>query len=199
MKIMAIYDKMTDQGNLVKSMLVWPDSALIRSGKPVFIPDYKSGWEVLIGMGVKIDRLGKSITKSFSSRYYNEVTPIAFLLSKRNTDAITLNIRGIVNEYVADYTVICGNFINKETLPSPSIWKMEITTKKVLDRKVLEWVCSDFEREMSSAIEYASRCNTLKTGDLIAVFIPKLSAPAERDTRLEVRLEDQNLLQFKMK
>ena len=50
------------------------DSALLKDGKPFFIPDFSNEIHYETEIVVKIDRLGKNIAERFAHRYYQEVT-----------------------------------------------------------------------------------------------------------------------------
>ena len=51
-----------------------PESALIREGKPFFIPDFADRFDYETEIVVRINRLGKDIAERFAYRYYDEVT-----------------------------------------------------------------------------------------------------------------------------
>ena len=51
-----------------------PDSSIIRSGNPFFVPDFDQRFIALPSVAVKICRLGKSVAPRFASRYYDEIT-----------------------------------------------------------------------------------------------------------------------------
>lgn len=51
-----------------------PESAMLREGKPFFIPDFAQRFDYETELVVRINRLGKSISERFAHRYYDEVT-----------------------------------------------------------------------------------------------------------------------------
>ena len=51
-----------------------PESALLKDGKPFFIPDFSNEIHYETEMVVKINRLGKNIEEKFAHRYYDELT-----------------------------------------------------------------------------------------------------------------------------
>jgi len=51
-----------------------PDTALLRNGKPFYIPDFSTNIQYEAEIVVKINRLGKNISRKFAHRYYNEIT-----------------------------------------------------------------------------------------------------------------------------
>ena len=51
-----------------------PESALLKEGKPFFIPDFATAFQYETELVVRINRLGKNIASRFASRYYEEIT-----------------------------------------------------------------------------------------------------------------------------
>lgn len=198
MKILAVYD-IPESDDEEGSMLVWPDSTLVRSGKPVFMPDFPSGCVIAMGIGIKIARLGKSITNRFSSRYYNEVTAIALVVSAANAEAMSQAYRAIDPNYAADYSVVCGNFILKEEFFKSGKIDIKASSERGECISNANWYESDFPHTLNSAIEFASRHNTLKTGDIVVALNPNLCIPSIKNGRIEISIGETSLLNFKMK
>ena len=48
-----------------------PDSALLKDGKPFFIPDFSNEVHYETELVVRISRLGKNIAERFAHRYYD--------------------------------------------------------------------------------------------------------------------------------
>ena len=51
-----------------------PDSAMLKDGKPFFIPDFSNEIHYETELVVRISRLGKNISERFAHRYYDAVT-----------------------------------------------------------------------------------------------------------------------------
>lgn len=51
---------------------VIPDSAIQKSGKPFFVPDFASRFQFSAAAAVHVCRLGKNIAQRFANRYYEE-------------------------------------------------------------------------------------------------------------------------------
>ena len=51
-----------------------PDSALLKDGKPFFLPDFSQDIQYETEVVVRICRLGKCIAPRFAHRYYDAVT-----------------------------------------------------------------------------------------------------------------------------
>ena len=50
-----------------------PDSALLKDGKPFFIPDFSKQVDYETELVVRISRLGKNIAPRFAHRYYDAI------------------------------------------------------------------------------------------------------------------------------
>ena len=75
-----------------------PDSAIIRDGKPFFVPNFSSRWKYEAMVAFRSMRLGKNIAPKFAHRYY---------------DAFTLAVRTIPSYFHLD-----EKFGTKKGLPS---------------------------------------------------------------------------------
>ena len=53
---------------------LYPDSALIPSGKPLFLPEFAPGFAAAIAPVFRVSRLGKEIRPKFAPRYYDAVS-----------------------------------------------------------------------------------------------------------------------------
>ncbi|KAA6306668.1 Ureidoglycolate lyase, partial [termite gut metagenome] len=51
-----------------------PDSAILKDGKPFFIPDFSNEIHYETELVVRISRLGKHIAQRFAHRYYDAIT-----------------------------------------------------------------------------------------------------------------------------
>lgn len=124
-------------------VLVWPDSVMVRSGKPVFIPSEDEEFNIFEGFCVKINRLGKSIDPRFANQYFAEAAPIAFIANADTTASLLNGVCPDADKIMFDSCLIVGDFT-----PLPE----ELTD------------------EAADAIVNSSRYLTLKIGDLIVHF-----------------------------
>ncbi|HPD87583.1 MAG TPA: fumarylacetoacetate hydrolase family protein, partial [Proteiniphilum sp.] len=51
-----------------------PDTALLKDGKPFFLPDFSEDVQYETELVVRVSRLGKNIAERFAHRYYDQVT-----------------------------------------------------------------------------------------------------------------------------
>lgn len=71
MQTMGEADRIADPSGIAATVIA--DSAIVRVGMPLFLPDFATDWCVEFEPAVVISRLGKSIPARFASRYYNRI------------------------------------------------------------------------------------------------------------------------------
>lgn len=171
MKIIAVYDSIGPDGTTKNKILVWPDSVMIKSRKPLFLPD-DGEYYLHRGLCARIDAVGKSIKSKFAQRYYKEVAPMVYVLPASVSDLLVQKKDPNACDIVADYSLICGDFINAEE--------------------------ADCREAIDHVIPTASERNTLKTGDIVAT-IDLEREPAKSDTTIKISLAGKTLLENKIK
>ena len=201
MKITAAYKAESAPQPGGMNILVWPDSSMVRSGKPVFIPDDRP-YMLVAGYAAHITAVGKSIGRKFAGRYYSEVAPVAFLLPEEAAKELAAQRDPKACDVVADYTVIIGDFTAADSLQGPTTTHLELKplNKTATDNETTGYTATteSITSALAEAIAEASRRNTLKTGDFVAYMEPKPfdSGP---DLLLTVRTEGKTLLENKLK
>lgn len=213
MKIIAAYHSASSRADTGMNIMVWPDSAWIRSGKPVFLPDDRALF-VWVGLAAQISAVGKSIRMNFAHRYYRYATPVAFILGDAPVSALKAHGDPRACDIVTDCSALCGAFLQVEALGNPlrlsiglsplaaSIYpreenssseeiKCEMETKEEIN-------LADPLECLAKAIATASMDNTLKTGDLVGFMLPNFYK-AEPDTLLKIDVDGLPLLENKLK
>lgn len=71
MQTMREADRIADPSGIAATVIA--DSAIVRVGMPLFLPDFATDWCVEFEPAVVISRLGKSIPARFAPRYYNRI------------------------------------------------------------------------------------------------------------------------------
>lgn len=198
MKVMAVHKVSSDSGP-ASGLIVWPDSSIVKNCRVIFMPSYPSGCAVITGIGARIDRLGKSITKKYSSRYFNEVAPVAMVVSKETAEVVTSHGNPCCDGIVADYAVICGEFIPKESLDSGKEFSFRMQDMEENARKQISIPADDVSQELEEAVVHASVSNTLKTGDIVVSVNLAGCFEAETDCRLIATFGNSKLMNFKLK
>lgn len=171
MKLIGTYDITDNQGRHTMRYMVWPDSVMIRTGKPVFLdPDRKS--YVHFCVGAKIEKVGKSIQEKFAERYYHETTIFAVFLPEEASDALMAGRDPKACDIVTDYCIIVGDPMDANKLKTPFL---------------------------DGSISEVSRLNTLKTGDYVFHIMPDFRLETQYNENLIVKYNDAVLLSCKIK
>lgn len=198
MKIIGIYESKDTVDGGSPRVMGWPDSVMIRTGKPLFLP----GDDCFIhpALGIRIDAVGKTINPKYALRYYNETAPMAFVFNEEVSRSIMNREDPCAYSIMSDYSIICGKFIGKEILSDSIFLETSLSNPLNGQEKIEVQINVENPAEtIARAVSVASRRNTLKTGDMLAVIYPQ-RIKAEVDTVLHVGFgKDMNLLENKLK
>lgn len=163
-------------------MAIATDSATVFPKRPLFLPEIAEEWEMTIGMGCRISRLGKNIPKRFASRHYDAVTLIARALPQ-GFDPVDPRSSAIDSAYSLGEWIPVEDAGGVATLRSPESRELRLPPITTFD----------------AAIESVSRHFTLKTGDIIIVPPPAACFKAEIGMHVEGELGDKPILTFNIK
>ncbi len=169
------------------------DSALLKDGKPFFIPDFSEEVHYETEIVVRIDRLGKNIAERFAHRYYAEVT-VGIDFTARDLQR-KLRAQGLPWEISKsfDNSAVIGIFVPLEDVGDINRlpFHLEINGKPVQAGNTADMLFS-----VDKVIAYASRFFTLKMGDLIYTGTPARVGPVKIDDHLEGYIGERKLLDF---
>ena len=173
-----------------------PESALLREGKPFFVPDFAERFDYETEIVVKINRLGKNIPERFAHRYYDEVT-VGIDFTARDMQE-QLRSKGLPWEICKgfDGSAALGRFVDKTSLPEMD----NIHFRAELDGVTVQsgWT-GDMIHSIDKIISYVSRFFTLKTGDMIYTGTPAGVGPVHENQHLTAYLEDEKVLEFNIR
>ncbi len=173
-----------------------PDSALVIGNKPFFYPDFSSEVHYEIEIVLKITRLGRSIQKTFASRYFTEIG-LGVDFTARDIQRECRD-KGLPWEIAKgfDYSAVVSRFLPVTDFPAIN----ELDFRLDLNgRTVQEGNSKDMIFSFEEIISYVSRFMTLKTGDLIYTGTPEGVGPVKIGDRLEGYLGTKRLLDFPVK
>lgn len=170
-----------------------PDSALLKDGKPFFIPDFSEQVDYETELVVRINRLGKNIAERFVHRYYDAVTV-----------GIDFTARDLQRKYRAEGKPweLCKGFDNSAAIGD---WIPVERFKDIqqlnfhldIDGKTVQrGYAGDMLFKIDQIIAYVSRFCTLKIGDLLFTGTPAGVGPVQVNNHLEGYLEDEKVLDF---
>ena len=144
-----------------------PDSALLKDGKPFFVPDWAERFDYEAELVVRICRLGKGIPVRFAHRYWDAVT-VGIDFTARDTQEKARHegmpwtiCKGF------DGSAAIGNFTPLTSLSSPLLFRLDKNGETVQRGD-----SSDMLFSVDEIISYLSRFFTLRTGDLIYTGTP---------------------------
>ncbi len=165
------------------------DSARVRPGTPVFLPDFTSGWEFEVVPALYIGRVGKHIAERFSRRYIGGVGMAVRLLppadaSSECRNALALSFDGAITEIMAEGLTADAPLTIGVKLVAPD----GATVKERLVTVAPEELLAD------ATISLVSRFMTLKMGDIILPCATGLRVPALRDSVIQCRISSSGSL-----
>lgn len=172
------------------------DSALLKDGKPFFIPDFTTQCDYETELVVRICRLGKNISTRFAHRYYDAVT-VGIDFTARDLQR-KLRAEGKPWELCKgfDNSAVIGDFILKEDLPDIQ----QIPFHLDIDgHTVQSGYSGDMIFVVDEIIAYISRFFTLKIGDLIFTGTPPGVGPVQIGQHLEGYIQDRRVLAFNVR
>lgn len=177
-------------------MFMKPDSALLQSQKPFFIPDFTKDVHHELEIVVKINRLGKHIKKKFARKYYNSIT-VGIDFTARDLQK-ELKSKGLPWEIAKafDGSAPIGKFIPVDQFENLQDlnFKLEKNGEPVQIGNT-----KDMLFDIDTLIEHISKYFTLKIGDLIYTGTPVGVGPVQIGDQLVASIEGQELLRTSVK
>lgn len=173
-----------------------PDTALLKDGKPFFLPDFSDEVHYEAELVIRIDRLGKNIAERFAHRYYSEVT-IGIDFTARDLQQKQKE-RGMPWEIAKgfDNSAAVGTFIPKSDLKGidQAHFHLDLNGTRVQEGHTNEMIWS-----VDKIISYISRFFTLKMGDIVFTGTPSGVGSVKIDDHLQGYVDGRKLLDFKVK
>ena len=169
------------------------DSALLRNGKPFFVPDWASRVDYEAEVVVRICRLGKGIPVRFAHRYYDAVTVgIDFTARDWQQEARRQGLPWTICKGF-DGSAAIGEWMPKESLGDVQDmhFHLDIDCKTVQQGHTADMLYTVVE-----LIAYISRFFTLRTGDLLFTGTPAGVGPVRENNHLEGWLEGRKVAEF---
>ncbi|MCR4603063.1 MAG: fumarylacetoacetate hydrolase family protein [Prevotella sp.] len=169
------------------------DSALLKNGKPFFIPDWSERVDYEAELVVRISRLGKGIPVRFAHRYYDAVTV--------GIDFTARDLQQKSRQAGLPWT-ICKGFDGSamigdwQPIPNTAIERGVDFHLDLNGQTVQRGNSTDMLFPIDELISYLSRFFTLKTGDLLFTGTPVGVGPVKIGDHLQGYLGDQCVLDF---
>lgn len=168
------------------------DSALLRTGKPFFVPDWTAQVDYEAELVIRICRLGKGIPVRFAHRYYDAMTVgIDFTARDLQREARQKGLPWTVCKGF-DGSAVLGDWVPKEELPPVQGLHFRLDLN---GQTVQQGHTADMLYGVDELIAYLSRFFTLRTGDLLYTGTPPGVGPVQIGDHLEGWLEGRKVLE----
>ena len=173
-----------------------PDTALLKNGNPFFMPDFSKEIHYETELVVKINRLGKNIDERFAHRYYDEITlGIDFTARDLQRKQKELGLPWEIAKSF-DHSAAVGTFISKDVVADIQNLNFHLD---INHNTVQQGNTSEMIYTVDRIISYISQFFTLKIGDLIFTGTPAGIGPVAIDDHLQGYIEEEKLLDFRVK
>ncbi|MDR0833107.1 MAG: fumarylacetoacetate hydrolase family protein [Candidatus Symbiothrix sp.] len=174
-----------------------PDTALLRGGKPFYIPNFSSDMQYETEIVLRICRLGKNISPKFAHRYFDEVT-VGIDLTARDLQQ-TLRAGGLPWEIskAFDNSAVVGEFVPIDSL-NTNIDQLPFHLD-INGQTVQQGTTADMLFKFDEIVAYISQFFTLKIGDLVYTGTPAGVGQIHIDDHLEGYIGTNKLLDFQIK
>ena len=202
MKIFAVgwtylnHNKEMNRALLPKEPVLFmkPDTALLKDGKPFFLPPFSERIEYETELVVRISRLGKNIAPRFAHRYYDAVT-VGIDFTARDLQA-RLRAEGSPWEISKgfDGSAVVGDFIPVDEAAG-NLQDLHFSLR-IDGKEVQRGHTADMIFPVDEMIAYISRFYTLRMGDLLFTGTPEGVGPVAIGNRLQGYLGERQLLDF---
>ncbi|MBR5697340.1 MAG: fumarylacetoacetate hydrolase family protein [Prevotella sp.] len=167
-----------------------PESALLKNGKPFFLPEHLGRVDYECEVVVRISRLGKNVSERFAHRYYDAVTVGIDFTARDLQRRLKDNGHPWEIAKAFDGSAAIGEWVDLK--PTGGFhFHLDINGKTVQTG-----FTDDMLYKVDELISYISRFFTLKTGDMLFTGTPVGVGPVHVDDHLEGYLEDKKLLDF---
>ena len=172
------------------------DSALLKDGKPFFVPSFTQRCEYETELVVRICRLGRSIAPRWAHRYYDQVT-VGIDFTARDLQQ-ELRSKGLPWEICKgfDGSAAIGEMVRLDELPD--VQNLHFRLEKN-GKTVQQGHTADMLFGVDEIVSYISRFFTLKMGDLIFTGTPVGVGPVAEGDHLTGYLEERKVLEFNVR
>lgn len=173
-----------------------PDSAILKSNKDFFIPDWTSDLHYELEVVYRINRLGKYIQKRFAHRYYDAVG-LGLDLTARDLQN-ECRQKGLPWEICKafDGSAVISEFVPIENIPDANNIDFHLIKNDV---EVQHGNTSDMLFTIDDIIEHVSKYMTLKIGDLIYTGTPLGVGKLEIGDTLKAYMGDEEMINMKVR
>ncbi len=173
-----------------------PDTSILLKKQPFFIPGFSNDVHHEVEILVKINKVGKYISKKFAHKYYDDIG-LGIDFTARDLQS-TLKAKGLPWEKAKafDGAAVIGKWISKNNYKNIddinfSLYKNGTMVQEG-NTKLMLW-------KIDELIEYVSKYFTLKIGDIIFTGTPAGVGKVVTNDILKGYIENQEIFSIKVK
>lgn len=163
------------------------DSDVVRSGNPIFLPEFSEQFTAYFSIAVKICKLGKCIAPKFAHRYAQTAAMAYNIVGDSLLEELREKGLPWTEGVSFDRSCLLGNFEEIDTFKNNGVITLRCGEKKLLydPQKALD--------RMGETISHISRHNTLKTGDIILLALSPAGLPLAIGEKLTSSFDNNDL------
>lgn len=173
-----------------------PDTAVIIRNRPFFYPDFSSDIHYETELVIKIKKNGRSIQEKFAAEYYDDIA-LGIDFTARDLQS-QQKAKGLPWEVAKafDGSAPLSKFIPLAALEDPDNirFRLDLNGETVQDGESRHMIFP-----VNRVISYVSQFITLKMGDLIFTGTPKGVGPVKVGDHLVGYIENNKMLDFRVK
>lgn len=170
---------------------ILPDSTLLRSQKPTFLPREDIEYRMCPSLCIRIGRLGKRIEPRYAWRYIDGMTAAVEILPMQSLSSINRGEIPYPSDWIFDGCLMVGDMV-----PTSEEAILQLSTSEGF---TLDWDIKNINIGVWEMISYISRNNTIKQGDMLLAGIHPQGVEAKIDTTAAVTFNGSPLLKFNVK
>ncbi|MBR4721879.1 MAG: hypothetical protein IK053_02370 [Muribaculaceae bacterium] len=165
---------------------ILPDSAILRDGKPLFLPSLTAAPSFSAALAFRVGRLGKNIGRKFADRYFDALTLCVKMAPA--ADEVAFSAADLAR--FADSAIVVGDWVELEGFDAPTSSASVLSTRLAVERSL--------QRSLD-LIADVTRYATIKMGDIVVVDPAEILPGLEIDDIVTGSLNNRQLLRFRIK
>ena len=173
-----------------------PDSAILKGGKPFFIPDFAERFDYEAELVVRINKLGKNIAPRFAHRYYDAVTVGVDITARDMQERFRRESLPWELCKGFDGSAVLGEFVSVERFAHMQNIRFRLD---IDGNTVQQGHTADMLFGVDQLVSYVSQFFMLKTGDLLFTGTPVGVGPLQIGQHVEGFLEGEKVLSFNVR
>lgn len=166
---------------------VMPESAVLRTGNPFFVPDFDTEFKAYPSLCLRIGRLGKGIAPQFAARYIDGWTMAVAVVAAGRLRTLREMGEPWTEAVSFDRSCWIGNLQPIDSLINYNAFTIECSQSRAVYNTGKIFPCKE------DIISLLSRHNTLKNGDLVLAGLLPEGITLTPGSRVLIQTEEKDL------